>query len=62
MKQSKLKPKEFESKQYCLESIKHTSLELMKHKQHKSNINHSRSWLLYTLRLLANDYKVATRN
>lgn len=55
------KPKEFESRQYCLESIKHTCTELIKHKQFKSNINHSRSYLLKILRLLANDYKTATK-
>lgn len=53
------KPIEFNSKAYCLMSIKNTCLELQKHKQLKSNINHSRSWLLDTLRLLANDYKIA---
>jgi hypothetical protein len=61
MKSSRKKPEEFESKNYCLRAIKDTCFELKKHKEHRSNINHSRTWLLDTLRLLANDYRTATK-
>lgn len=51
----------FESKSYCLSEIKRLSRELMDHKQGKFSVKYSRDFTYHCLKLLANDYKTATR-